>query len=78
MGGIQLRKDLDLLLNILYLIFCTFQIDYLNGNGLLRPLIIAVSPDGVEWSIIGVRQRDDKPTLCRLLRKILCLEVILY
>ena len=39
MRGIQLRKDLDFLLNILYLVLSTLKVDNLNGYGFLRALI---------------------------------------
>lgn len=41
MGRIQLRQDLNLLLNVLYFILCTLQVNDLDGNGLLRALIVA-------------------------------------
>ena len=41
MGGIQLRKNLNFLLNILYLVLGTLKVDNLNGHGFLSALIEA-------------------------------------
>jgi hypothetical protein len=38
---IQLGEYLNLLLYVLYLILCAFEIDDLDGNGLLRSFVIA-------------------------------------
>jgi len=46
MWGIKLRQDLYLLLNILYLIFRTFEINNLDGYCLLRSLVITVFQRG--------------------------------
>jgi hypothetical protein len=45
MRRVQLRENLDLLLDILYLILCAFEVDYLNGNCLLRSLVVSVRSD---------------------------------
>jgi hypothetical protein len=44
MGGIQLRKNLNLLLDILNLVLRTLKIDDLDGHGLLRALVIPGHP----------------------------------
>lgn len=41
MGGIELRKDLNLLLDILYLVFCAFEVDDLDGDSFPRPFVEA-------------------------------------
>jgi hypothetical protein len=41
MRGIELGKDLNLLLDILYLIFCAFEVDDLDGYSLPRPFVEA-------------------------------------
>ena len=41
MRGIELGKDLNLLLDILYFIFCAFEVDNLNGYGFPRPFVEA-------------------------------------
>ena len=41
MRGIKLGKNLNLLLDILYLIFCTFEVDNLDGYCFPRLLIEA-------------------------------------
>lgn len=41
MRGIKLRKDLNLLLDILYLILCAFEVNNLDGYSLPRPFIEA-------------------------------------
>jgi hypothetical protein len=41
MRGIQLRKDLYLLLNIFYLVFRTLKVNDLDSHSLLRSLVIA-------------------------------------
>ena len=38
---IQLGEDLDLLLDILDFVFCTFEVYDLNGDGLLGALVVA-------------------------------------
>ena len=42
MGGIQLRKNLNFLLNIFYLVLGTLEVNNLNGHGFLRALIEAI------------------------------------
>lgn len=41
MRGIELGKDLNLLLDVLYLVFCTFEVDDLNSYSFPRPFIEA-------------------------------------
>lgn len=41
MRGVKLGQNLNLLLNILYLIFCTLEVDNLNSHSLLCSFIIA-------------------------------------
>ena len=41
MRGIELRKDLNLLLDILYLIFCALEVNYLDGYSFPRPFVEA-------------------------------------
>lgn len=41
MGGIELGKNLNLLLDILYLIFCAFEVNNLDGYSFPRPFIEA-------------------------------------
>lgn len=41
MRGIKLGKDLNLLLDILYLIFCAFKVDNLDGHGFPCPFVEA-------------------------------------
>ena len=41
MCRVQLRENLDLLLYIFNFIFCTLQVDDLNGYRLLCPLVVA-------------------------------------
>lgn len=41
MRGIELRKDLNLLLDILYLIFCTFEVNNLDCYSLPSPFVEA-------------------------------------
>lgn len=45
MGRVQLRKDLYLLLDILNLIFCAFEVNDLDGDGFLGPLVIPECKD---------------------------------
>lgn len=44
---IQLRKDLDFLLDIFYLVFCTLEINDFDSHGLLGSLVIAAVGLGV-------------------------------
>jgi hypothetical protein len=39
-GRVQLGKDLYLLLDILYLILCALEVNDLDGDGFLGPLVI--------------------------------------
>jgi hypothetical protein len=48
---VQLRENLDLLLDIFYLILRTLEVDYLNRYCLLRSLVVSVGGD--EASEIG-------------------------
>ena len=41
MRGIELRKDLNLLLDILYLILCAFEVNNLDGYSFPRPFVEA-------------------------------------
>ena len=41
MWGIELREDLNLLLDILYLILCAFEVNNLDGYSFPRPFVEA-------------------------------------
>ena len=41
MRGIKLGKDLNLLLDIFYLIFCAFEVNNLDGYSFPRPFVEA-------------------------------------
>jgi len=41
MWGIELGKNLNLLLDILYLVFCAFKVNNLDGYSFPRPFIEA-------------------------------------
>ena len=59
MRRIQLRQNLNFLLDILNLILCTLKVDYFDGDGLLCPLIITTDKRGYQ---VGWRG-DEKRTL---------------
>ena len=46
MWGIQLRKNLNFLLNILDLVFGTLKVNNLDGHGFLRALIETIWQTG--------------------------------
>lgn len=58
MGRVQLGKDLYLLLDILYLIFRALEVNDLDGDGFLGPLVIPEGKDLVRSEI----RRDEKKT----------------
>ena len=48
MGRVQLRKDLYLLLDIFYFIFCALEVNDLDGDGFLGPLVVPLGEDRME------------------------------
>lgn len=60
MGRVQLRQDLYLLLDILNLVFCAFEVNNLDGDGLLGPLVVPECKDlDVKWG--KERQEGNAP-----------------
>ena len=41
MGRVELRENLDLLLDVFYLVFGTLEVDDLDGNRLLRATVVS-------------------------------------
>ena len=54
MGRVQLGKDLYLLLDILNLIFCTLEVNDLDGYCFLGPLVIA------EYRNVDMRESEGR------------------
>lgn len=70
MWRIQLRKNLNLLLDILYLVLSTLKVNNLNGDRLLCALIETEEGEGL-MNERGIGKNH--LTLCRPLRKSLSL-----
>jgi hypothetical protein len=73
MGRVQLRKNLDLLLNILYFILGALKVDYLDGYCLLRSLVVSGRAHHLSSPIIGALTLGTR-TLYKPPRTIPCLE----
>ena len=74
MWGVQLRENLDFLLYILNLIFCTLEIDDLDCYGLLSSLVVTGGIankttkqfSGLRLTLCKLLQRN--PFLCKFFR----------